>query len=112
MTIFEADWICPISSTPVRNGRIAVENGKICRLPSVEPNHLVRFPGCAIIPGFVNAHAHLELTVLRGYLEDLPFTEWIARLTRTKYQELSQAELLISARLGAIDMLSSGVTCV
>jgi aminodeoxyfutalosine deaminase len=115
MTIFDADWVCPVSTHPIRNGAVAVEDGIIIGvLHESDPRHgrRVRFPGCAIIPGFVNAHAHLELTILRGFLEDLPFDSWIPRLTRAKYQQLSRDEMLQSARLGAIEMLNGGVTCV
>ena len=111
MTVYEADWICPVSSTPVRGGRIAVENGRIAALPPAAAD-VVRFPGCAIIPGFVNAHSHIELTILRGYLDDLPFCDWIPRLTHAKYKVLSEADMLASARLGAIEMLRAGVTCL
>lgn len=110
MTTFEADWVCPISSPPIRNGAIAVENGRLAQVPMT--GERVRFPGCAIIPGFVNAHAHLELTILRGFLDDLPFAAWIPKLTRAKYQQLSRDDMLVSARLGAIEMLHAGVTCV
>jgi cytosine/adenosine deaminase-related metal-dependent hydrolase len=132
MTIYEADWICPVSSPPIRNGCIAVENGRIVPLPLGEREARARqgealkngapapgegfdrlsFPGCAIIPGFVNAHAHLELTILRGFLDDLPFSEWIPRLTRAKYQQLTRDEMLASARLGCMEMLRAGVTSV
>jgi 5-methylthioadenosine/S-adenosylhomocysteine deaminase len=112
MTIFEADWICPISSAPIRDGCLAVDDGKISSVgQGIGPNR-IGFPGCAIIPGFVNAHAHLELTILRGFLEDLPFATWIPRLTRAKYQQLTRDDMLVSARLGAIEMLRAGVTCV
>ena len=80
MTVYEADWVCPVSTPPVRNARIAVENGRIVGNRNSEEN-VVRFPGCAIIPGFINAHSHIELTILRGYLDHLPFTDWIPRLT-------------------------------
>jgi 5-methylthioadenosine/S-adenosylhomocysteine deaminase len=113
MTIYEADWICPISSAPVRNGSIAVENGRLSRLPESSNGHTrVAFPGCAIIPGFVNAHSHLELTILRGFLDDLPFSEWIPKLTRAKYQQLNRDEMLASARLGCVEMIRAGVTCL
>ncbi len=111
MTNYEAEWICPISSPPVRNGSLAVENGRIAHSNGPATDR-VYFPGCAIIPGFVNAHTHLELTVLRGYLDDLPFQAWIPRLTRAKYQQLSREQLLVSARLGAIEMIRAGVTCL
>jgi cytosine/adenosine deaminase-related metal-dependent hydrolase len=117
MTIYEADWVCPVSAPAVRNGRIAVENGRIVSSPDpsdAKERHgeIVRFPGCAIIPGFVNAHSHLELTILRGFLDDLPFTEWIPRLTHAKYQVLSRDDTLLSAQFGAVEMLRAGVTCL
>ena len=132
MTIYEADWICPISSPPIRNGSIAVANGCISPLPpgeaaardararqgeavieaAGEGHNRVKFPGCAIIPGFVNAHCHLELTILRGFLDNLPFSEWIPKLTRAKYQQLTRDEMLLSARLGCMEMIRAGVTCL
>lgn len=132
MTIYEADWICPVSSPPVHNGAFAVDNGKIIPLPlgeggageararqgealsnvPGEGHNRVTFPGCAIIPGFVNAHSHLELTILRGFLDDLPFSDWIPKLTRAKYQQLTRDEMLASARLGCMEMIRAGVTCL
>ena len=114
MTTYEADWICPVSSPPVRNGSMIVGDGRIVavREGRIAGGDRAGFPGCAIIPGFVNAHTHLELTILRGFLDDLPFDAWIPRLTRAKYQQLSRDEMLLSARLGAVEMLRAGVTCV
>jgi len=111
MTVYEADWLCPVSTPAVRNGRIAVENGRIVAKQGSQEN-IVRFPGCAIVPGFVNAHSHIELTLLRGYLDHLPFADWIPRLTNAKYNVLSRADMLASTRLGALEMLRAGVTCL
>src|SRR4051794_38607321 len=102
MTVFEADWVCPASSAPIAGGAIAVDNGRIVEVGSgLSVNgERVRFPGCAIVPGFVNAHAHLELTILRGFLEDLEFIRWIKTVTASKRETLSRDDMLISARLG------------
>lgn len=115
MTVYEADWVCPIASPPIRDGAFRVEAGRISQIGNaaeIAGVHRVRYPGCAIIPGFVNAHAHLELTILRGVLENLPFTDWIQKLVRTKYQLLTRDDLKVSAQLGAIEMLRAGVTAV
>jgi cytosine/adenosine deaminase-related metal-dependent hydrolase len=115
LTIYEADWVCPGAAAPIRHGAIAVQNGQIAAVgPADDLNGSprVRYPGCAIIPGFVNAHAHLELTILRGFLEDLPFMDWILRLVRAKYQSLTRDALKVSAQLGALEMLRAGVTTV
>jgi len=112
MTTYQADWICPVSSPPIRNGSLAVANGRITAVEAASGKDAVTFPGCAIIPGFVNAHSHIELTILRGLLDDAPFEEWIPRLTHVKYRVLSRSEMLLSARLGAIEMIRAGITCL
>lgn len=64
--IFAADLVLPVSSPPIRDGALLVENGRIAAVgslwgirhdnPGVEVRHFSR---CAIIPGAVNTHAHL-----------------------------------------------------
>src|SRR5678815_3814067 len=96
MIVYQADWVCPASSPPIRNGCIAVDGD---RITSVGPDVFTpdaerkRYPGTAIIPGFVNAHAHLELTLFRGLLDNLPFSDWIGRLTRMKYEQCTRDAL-------------------
>ena len=65
---------------------------------------------CALLPGLINAHTHLELTVFRGLLEDLSFREWIARLQGAKVAVMSPARFLDSARWGLVEGLRAGIT--
>ncbi|HZI50532.1 MAG TPA: amidohydrolase family protein [Terriglobia bacterium] len=115
MIVYEADWVCPVDTQPIRNAWLAVEGKRIVSLGTgALPGNAqhIAYPGCAILPGFVNAHAHLELTLFRGLLKDLPFAEWIAKLVRMKYQECTPDMLRASARLGAAEMLKAGITAV
>ncbi len=114
MKVVQADWVCPVSSEPIRNGFVVIDGGKIVDVGTNAPDdvEITSFSGCALLPGFVNVHTHLELTILRGFLENLPFARWIQRLTRTKYEHLSRDELLLSARLGAMECLAAGVTTI
>jgi len=114
MTIFEAEWVCPASRAPIHRGLLVVDGGNIVEVRERVATDIpdVAFRGSAIIPGFVNAHAHLELTILRGFLEDLDFITWIRTVTASKQQKLTREEMLVSARLGVIEALGSGVTCV
>lgn len=73
-------------------------------------SHVVQLGSAFLLPGLVNAHTHLELTVMRGYLEEGPFRQWIARLTTARTQVLDEGALLASARLGIAEGLLAGIT--
>jgi 5-methylthioadenosine/S-adenosylhomocysteine deaminase len=111
-----AAWVCPVTARPVENGAVVIEHGLIVDVldpASGGPGRAdVSFPNAVLIPGFVNVHTHLELTVLRGFLEDLSFADWIRTLTRTKYDLMDDDDLLVSARLGAAECLRAGVTTI
>ncbi|MCC6583140.1 MAG: amidohydrolase family protein [Chitinophagales bacterium] len=64
-----AHTIYPVSSSPIENGVIVMdENGKIIAIDNLE-NHdktEIEFFDGVIVPGFINAHCHLELSHLNG----------------------------------------------
>ena len=68
MELYAASYLLPVSSPPIAGGAIAVDSGRIVEtgtLAELRARHggpVHDFPGCAILPGLVNAHTHLELT--------------------------------------------------
>jgi len=117
-TLYLADWVIPIARPPFRRGGIVVEGERIvavgseAQLRAQFPEAAVRdFGEAALLPGLVNVHAHVELTVLRGMVEDLPFVKWLAALTRLR-EWLSAEEVRESARAGVLEAIRSGQTTI
>ena len=100
---YASRWILPIDGAPIEDGEIVIENGLIAevRPRRAAANECRDFGNAALLPGLVNAHTHLEYSVLRGFLEDIPFFPWIRALTAAK-ASLTTEDWLWSARLGAL----------
>ena len=114
MHVYRAQWVVPVSRPPIEDGAVAVDGGRIAWVgPAGEaPSGERRDLGDAILmPGLVNAHSHLELTAMRGFLEDLGFQEWIVKLTRSRRDVLRESDFLLdSARYGIVEGLLAGIT--
>lgn len=119
MKILTADHLLPISSDPILNGAIAIEGARIVSVgPFADllrqfPNAEVeQFGKAAILPGFVNCHSHLELTALRGALDDVEhdFKSWLLKINDLR-SKMTDADIEASAISGAREGAAAGVTC-
>jgi cytosine/adenosine deaminase-related metal-dependent hydrolase len=110
---YHARWVLPITQPPIENGTVAESDGLItyvgprAKAPSGQDYDLGE---AILLPGLVNTHTHLELTAMRGFLEDCRFTEWIDKLRQSRNEILDSEMLLDSARFGIVEGLEAGIT--
>ena len=104
----------PISAPPIENGTVVVRGDRITyvgpRASAPSARDETDLGDALLMPGLVNAHTHLELTVMRGFLEDLDFGQWIMRLNAVKRATLDRDRLLDSARFGLTEGIRAGIT--
>ena len=112
--IFAAGTVMPVSAPPIPDGALLVEAGKISAVGPLEeirrenPGVPVRnFAGSTIVPGAVNAHAHLGFRT-----KDAPpggtFSGWLTKLIeRLPEKEVWTAE---AARDSAREAVEAGTT--
>ncbi len=112
MRILSADWVVPVDGPPIRDGAVAIEGATIAAVGTMdELGEGERFGDSVILPGFVNAHTHLEYAVYAGFGDGLSFGPWIAIHVERKGR-IDREHMEAIARLGALECLRSGVTTV
>ena len=113
MKKYRARWVVPVTHPPIENGCVVEDGGRIVYVGDVAgapegEGH--DFGDSVLLPGLINSHTHLELTSMRGFLEDLCFNDWIDKLRSSRKHALTDDMLLDSARYGIIEGLESGIT--
>ncbi len=105
-------------------GRIVIRDGRIVSVAeaqeaageavgSRQPLDLERVDAseCIVVPGFINAHTHLWLSLLKGSLDDLPLFPWLRALDEP-VKALTDDDILAASYVGLTESLRSGTTCV
>ncbi len=102
----KANWIVPVDRLPIENGLIEIVDGFITTVRATEPYEVATDLGdVAILPGLVNAHTHLEFSLVeQPFQPALPFTGWIRSLVAYRRQEFTPTSTVQR------DALSAGVT--
>ncbi|MBA2537488.1 MAG: amidohydrolase family protein [Actinobacteria bacterium] len=108
-----ADWVLPVEGEPIQNGAVVIEAGRITAVGSAsELGEGECFEDAVIVPGFVNAHTHVEYAVYGGFGDALAdFADWITLHTERKWR-IGWDDYLAIARAGAAENLASGVTTI
>lgn len=118
MIILKAQWVLPVSGVPIEKDAVAIDGSKIAgagragALTKAHPDaEVIDFGLAAILPGFVDLHTHLEFSVFRGLCDDLDYVNWKMQVTE-KSAPLTAEDWRLSARLGALEAVRSGITCI
>ncbi len=96
----------------IDNGVLVVDNGLISfvgKTTNEKADKAIDAKGCAVMPGLVNAHTHLPMTLFRGSADDLPYDEWTKKIQSAE-MKLTPADIRAGAYLGVLEMIKTGTT--
>lgn len=109
-----ARWVVPVATPPIADGTVITDGDRITwvgpRANAPVGGHDEELGDCILTPGLVNAHTHLDLTMMRGALEDLAFFDWVSTLVQAKRDLLTADDFRAAALLGVAEGLSRGIT--
>ena len=105
-------------SDPIRNGAVAIADGRIAAVGPAEEllelapsGEVLNAGNCVILPGFVNTHSHLAMTVLRGIADDLPLKQWLEEhIWPVEKKHIKRDVVRLGTELAVAEQLLAGVT--
>ena len=116
--ILTAKYVLPMEGPYIEDGAVLVQGARIAavgprdEVAAAHPDEPVRdFGMAALLPGFVDAHSHLEYSTMGGIFEDVPYARWKGRIVE-KSRLLASEDWEDAALLGAVQALEAGITTV
>lgn len=106
------------SKTIIENGAIAVRNGEIVAVGTVaeitekfSSSQTIDARGKVVIPGLINAHTHIPMTLFRGIADDLDLQEWLTKyIFPAEAKNVTEDFVRVGTRLGLAEMIRGGTT--
>ncbi|MTI32202.1 amidohydrolase [Cytophagales bacterium RKSG123] len=100
----------------IEKGYIIIKDNKITEIGEGEPPKFsgltIDAKGQFLMPGFVNTHSHIPMTIFRGIADDLPLEEWLNNyIWPVENKFLTEETVALGTRLGLVEMIRSGTTC-
>ncbi|MBL7164511.1 MAG: amidohydrolase [Anaerolineales bacterium] len=103
----------------IDNGNLAISGNKIQEIfsagelpSSYTARKTINADGKVIIPGLINAHSHIAMTLFRGLVEDLILQKWLERVWKYEFSVLDKDSVRAGSQLAFAEMIRGGVTCV
>jgi 5-methylthioadenosine/S-adenosylhomocysteine deaminase len=101
----------------ISDGAIAIKDGKITyvgkrsSVANLQADLELGARGKVALPGLVNCHTHVPMTLFRGLAEDQPLNAWLKDTIWPLEDKLSKDDVYAGAALGCLEMIKGGTTC-
>src|ERR1041385_4344789 len=101
----------------IENGAIALRNTEIVKvgtadeLRGMQAKQTINAAGKVLIPGLINTHTHVPMSLFRGIADDLDLNEWPTKyIFPAEAKNVDEAFVRAGTRLGLAEMIRGGTT--
>ena len=102
----------------IEDGAVAISNGEIFLIgkrldvaKQVIPKRIINATGRVIIPGLINTHTHVPMTLFRGISDDLDLQDWLTKyIFPAEAKNVDEQFVRAGTRLGLAEMIRGGTT--
>jgi 5-methylthioadenosine/S-adenosylhomocysteine deaminase len=105
------------AGTRVSGAAVAVDEGRIVAVGGADEvgrrwvaDEVVDRPGHVLLPGFVNTHTHLGMTMLRGVADDRDLDAFLATVVPIESRLLDADRVALATRAAGVESVLAGVT--
>ena len=96
----------------VKDRDILIEGNRIAKIGrDLKDEDVMDGRGKLAIPGLVNCHTHLAMTLLRGYADDMDLKPWLETKIWPLEARLTSEDIEWGVKLGCIEQIHFGITC-
>jgi 5-methylthioadenosine/S-adenosylhomocysteine deaminase len=102
--------------TVIDKGAVAIAKDRIIDVGTaaelagrIRANRAIDCTGKAVLPGFVDAHVHTCQQLSRGLADEVPVSEWLARIVPFE-GEMDEEDVSVSVKAACLEMIKSGTT--
>ncbi|MFX0096155.1 MAG: amidohydrolase [Candidatus Hodarchaeota archaeon] len=107
--------VLPIPGQIIENGMIGVDGNRISYVGKVKKGAKgeteVDGENMIAMPGLINCHTHVPMTIFRGVAEDKNAGDWFNEIIWPLEEKLSPDDIYWGTLLGCLEMIRSGTTC-
>jgi len=94
---------------------IAIENDSIKHIGDIPndfvPDTVINGENKLTMPGLINSHTHIAMSLFRNYADDLPFWPWLTEKIWPLEEKLTSDSVYWGSMLSIVELIQSGVTC-
>lgn len=99
----------------IKNKDIKIENGIITKLSDKienENDEIIDAKGNIVMPGLINTHSHIAMSIFRGTFEGCNLYTWLHEKVWPIEDNLTKSQIYNASKLSFLEMISTGTTCV